>query len=74
MLVDAGGIPDGVKLRITCGEPLPKDLADEYCAGTDVRAWNLYGPTETTIHSGGHRVAPAPEPIEIGPVLAGTQL
>ncbi len=59
MLVDAGGIPDGVKLRITCGEPLPKDLADEYCAGTDVRAWNLYGPTETTIHSGGHRVAPA---------------
>jgi amino acid adenylation domain-containing protein len=74
MLVDAGGIPDGVKLRITCGEPLPKDLADEYCAGTDVQAWNLYGPTETTIHAGGHRVAPAPEPIEIGPVIAGNQL
>ncbi len=28
MLVDAGGIPDGVKLRMTAGEPLPRDLAD----------------------------------------------
>jgi amino acid adenylation domain-containing protein len=74
MLVDAGGIPDGVKLRITCGEPLPRDLADAFCAGTDVRAWNLYGPTETTIHSAGHLVAPAPAPIEIGPVIAGTQV
>jgi acyl-CoA synthetase (AMP-forming)/AMP-acid ligase II/acyl carrier protein len=39
-----------------------------------VRLWNLYGPTETTIYSGGAAVAPSPAPIEIGPVIAGTQL
>jgi amino acid adenylation domain-containing protein len=74
MLVDAGGIPDGVKLRITAGEPLPRDLADTMGTGAGVRVWNLYGPTETTIYSGGAAVAPSPAPIEIGSVIAGTQL
>jgi amino acid adenylation domain-containing protein len=87
MLVDAGGIPDGVKLRMTAGEPLPRDLADVMGAvqgdseegmgrraGGGVRLWNLYGPTETTIYSGGDAVSPAPAPIEIGSVIAGTQL
>jgi amino acid adenylation domain-containing protein len=74
MLVAAGGIPDGVKLRMTAGEPLPRDLADAMGAGTDVRVWNLYGPTETTIYSGGDAVAPAPAPIEIGSIINGTQL
>jgi acyl-coenzyme A synthetase/AMP-(fatty) acid ligase/acyl carrier protein len=74
MLVDAGGIPDGVKLRMTAGEPLPRDLADIMCAGTGVRVWNLYGPTETTIYSGGDAVGPAPDPIEIGSIIAGTRL
>ncbi len=67
-------IPDGVKLRITAGEPLPRDLADAMGTGTGVRVWNLYGPTETTIYSGGDAVAPSPAPIEIGSVIAGTQL
>jgi len=74
MLVDAGGIPAGVRLRMTAGEPLPRDLADAIGAGTGVRLWNLYGPTETTIYSGGDAVSPSPAPIEIGPVIAGTQL
>jgi len=74
MLVDAGGIPAGVKLRMTAGEPLPRDLADVMGAGTSVRLWNLYGPTETTIYSGGDAVSPSPAPIEIGSVIAGTQL
>jgi amino acid adenylation domain-containing protein len=74
MLVDAGGIPAGVRLRMTAGEPLPRDLADSIGAGAGVRLWNLYGPTETTIYSGGNAVAPSPAPIEIGPVIAGTQL
>jgi acyl-coenzyme A synthetase/AMP-(fatty) acid ligase/acyl carrier protein len=39
-----------------------------------VRLWNLYGPTETTIYSGGGAVGPSPEPIEIGSVIAGTRL
>jgi amino acid adenylation domain-containing protein len=74
MLVDAGGIPAEVKLRMTAGEPLPRDLADTMGAGTGVRVWNLYGPTETTIYSGGDAVAPSPAPIEIRSIIAGTQL
>ena len=74
MLVDAGGIPAGVKLRMTAGEPLPRDLADSIGAGTGVRLWNLYGPTETAIYSGGDAVGPSPAPIEIGSIIAGTQL
>ena len=42
--------------------------------GRGVRLWNLYGPTETTIYSGGDAVAPSPAPIEIGSIIAGTQL
>ncbi len=74
MLVDAGGIPAGVKLRMTAGEPLPRDLADTMGIGAGVRVWNLYGPTETTIYSGGDAVEPSPAPIEIGSIIAGTQL
>jgi amino acid adenylation domain-containing protein len=83
MLVDAGGVPDGVRLRITAGEPLPRDLADAIGpspidadaigSGGGVRLWNLYGPTETTIYSGGAPVLPG-EPIEIGSIIAGTRL
>ena len=74
MLIDAGGVPADVRLRMTAGEALPRDLADAIGAGQDVRLWNLYGPTETTIYSGGAAVAPSPAPIEIGPVIAGTRL
>src|SRR5262245_2971123 len=74
MLMDAGGVPDGVTLRMTAGEPLPRDLADAMGSGPGVRLWNLYGPTETTIYSGGDAVSPSPEPIEIGSIIAGTQL
>jgi amino acid adenylation domain-containing protein len=74
MLVDAGGIPAQVRLRMTAGEPLTRDLADAIGAGAGVRLWNLYGPTETTIYSGGDAVAPSPAPIEIGSVIAGTRL
>jgi amino acid adenylation domain-containing protein len=74
MLTDAGGIPAGVTLRMTAGEPLPRDLADAIGAGAGVRLWNLYGPTETTIYSGGEAVARSPAPIEIGSIIAGTQL
>jgi len=74
MLMDAGGIQPEVSLRMTAGEPLPRDLADAIGAGPGVRLWNLYGPTETTIYSGGDAVVPSPEPIEIGSIIAGTQL
>src|SRR6185437_10609302 len=74
MLVDAGGVPAEVRLRMTAGEPLPRDLADAIGAGEGVCLWNLYGPTETTIYSGGDAVAPSPARIEIGSIIAGTQL
>jgi len=73
MLVDAGGVPDGVKLRISGGEPLPRDLADAVGTGPGVRLWNMYGPTETTIYSGGWPVSPSPAPLEVGSIVAGTQ-
>ncbi|MDQ1738438.1 MAG: hypothetical protein QOE53_90, partial [Pseudonocardiales bacterium] len=79
MLVDSGGVPAGMRLRMTAGEPLSRDLADAIgggASGNDGKAclWNLYGPTETTIYSGGAAVEPAPAPIEIGSVIGGTQL
>ncbi|OWV11991.1 hypothetical protein B5D80_03530 [Micromonospora wenchangensis] len=74
MLVDAGGVPDTVSLRMTAGEPLPRDLADVLGAGPGTRVWNLYGPTETTVYSGGAAVAGSPAPIEIGSIIAGTRL
>ncbi len=74
MLIDAGGIPDGVKLRVTGGEALSRDLADALVAGDSVRVLNLYGPTETTIYSGGDVIEPSPAKIEIGSNFAGTQM
>jgi amino acid adenylation domain-containing protein len=74
MLAAAGGVPAGVRLRMTAGEPLSRDLADAIGDGPGVRLFNLYGPTETTIYSGGAAVGPSPEPIEIGSVIAGTRL
>jgi amino acid adenylation domain-containing protein len=73
MLLAAGGVPAGITLRMTAGEPLSRDLADAI-GGPGVRLYNLYGPTETTIYSGGGAVGPSPEPIEIGSVIAGTRL
>ena len=74
LLMTAGSVPSAVRLRLTAGEPLPRDLADEIGTGPGVSLWNLYGPTEATIYAGGALVPPAPSPIEIGPVIGGTQL
>jgi amino acid adenylation domain-containing protein len=74
MLVAAGGVPAGVTLRIAAGEPLSRDLADVIGHGPGVRLFNLYGPTETTIYSGGGPVDPSPAPIEIESVIRGTRL
>jgi amino acid adenylation domain-containing protein len=82
VLQDAGGAPAGVRLRITAGEPLPRDLADAIGASPaargvpdgSARPWNLYGPTETTVYAGGAPAGPSPEPLEIGSNLPGVQL
>jgi acyl-coenzyme A synthetase/AMP-(fatty) acid ligase/acyl carrier protein len=73
MLVEAGGVPDGVTLRISGGEPLARDLADEIGRGPGVRLWNLYGPTETTIYSAGWLAEPSPVPLQVGSIIGGNQ-
>jgi non-ribosomal peptide synthetase component F len=71
MLLDAGGIPEGIKIRISTGEALPRDLADAISA-PGARVYNLYGPTEATVFAGGAAVDQAP--LEIAAILPGTAL
>jgi amino acid adenylation domain-containing protein len=73
MLVDAGGPPAEVKLRISGGDKLARDLGDAICTGDGVRLWHMYGPTETTIYSGGAIASPSPAKLEIGSNIAGNQ-
>ncbi|MFB6392425.1 amino acid adenylation domain-containing protein [Polymorphospora lycopeni] len=73
MLVAAGGVPAGVRLRLSGGEALPKSLADALI-GPDVRLWNCYGPTETTVYSTGAEVVAGPDPLDIGPAIAGSRV
>ncbi|WP_299535815.1 non-ribosomal peptide synthetase [uncultured Streptomyces sp.] len=53
------------------GEALPDGLKDQLVARGE--AWNLYGPTETTIWSAAKRLR-REEPVTIGSPLANTQL
>jgi non-ribosomal peptide synthetase component F len=50
MLLDAGGVPAGVRTRLCGGEALPGHLAADL-ATDGARLWNVYGPTETTVWS-----------------------
>src|ERR1035438_4965148 len=59
---------------MSAGEPLPRDLASAIGAGSGVRLWNLYGPTETTIYSGAAAAGPSRQEVESGSVIAATQL
>jgi len=67
----AGGVPAGVRIRISGGEPIPADLLD-VLVGDGVQAWNGYGPTETAVYSAVGRVL-AP-PARIGGPVGDTQL
>ncbi|WBB80946.1 amino acid adenylation domain-containing protein [Micromonospora sp. WMMD882] len=73
MLLAAGGVPPSVRLRISGGEALPRDLADALL--TDGAAvWNCYGPTETTVYSTATPVPPAPAPVDLGGPIANTRV
>lgn len=50
MLLAAGGVPPGVRLRLCGGEALPGHLAAALSAD-GAQLWNVYGPTETTVWS-----------------------
>ncbi|GAB2934293.1 hypothetical protein GCM10027280_22610 [Micromonospora polyrhachis] len=73
MLVAAGGVPPGVRLRLSGGEALPRALADALLS-PDTHLWNLYGPTETTVYSTGTEVATGPGPLDIGPAIVGSRI
>jgi amino acid adenylation domain-containing protein len=55
------------------GEVLPVDLAQRL-AGSCGEAWNLYGPTETTIWSAAWQIPHGTERVRIGRPIANTQL
>ncbi|HWM03301.1 MAG TPA: amino acid adenylation domain-containing protein, partial [Actinophytocola sp.] len=73
MLVAAGGVPASVRLRVTGGEALTRDLADALLTDGAVLI-DGYGPTETTVYSAAGRVPAGPRPIRLGPAVAGTTL
>jgi amino acid adenylation domain-containing protein len=72
-LVDAGW-PGDKRLKILCGgEALSRSLANKLLERGG-EAWNLYGPTETTIWSTAAKIAAGNEPITIGWPIANTQV
>ena len=65
-LMLATGWADWLPLTmLCCGEPLPKDLAQQLLPRCHA-LWNMYGPTETTIYSTGKHITDPEEPITIG--------
>ena len=73
LLEAAGGVPAGVRLRLSGGETLPPDLADQLMA-PGVSLWNVYGPTETTIWATAGVVTRAADAAEIGPPIGHTRV
>ncbi|MGB3440032.1 MAG: amino acid adenylation domain-containing protein [Actinophytocola sp.] len=73
LLVAAGGVPDTVRLRVTGGEALTRDLADALRSG-GARLIDGYGPTETTVYSAAGTVPDGPEPIRLGGPVGATTL
>ncbi len=72
MLVTAGGVPDTVRLRISGGEALPRDLADRL-RGPGITLINGYGPSETTVYSTAGPVG-AHGPVSLGRPTPNTRV
>jgi len=70
-LAAVGPVPPTVRLRISGGEELTRDLADALLTG-GARLLDGYGPTETTVYSTLREVPPGP--IRLGPPITGTTL
>jgi amino acid adenylation domain-containing protein len=73
LLVAAGGVPENVRLRISGGEVLTRDLADALQAG-GARLIDGYGPTETTVYSAAGIVPRRPAPVRLGAPVGATTL
>jgi amino acid adenylation domain-containing protein len=68
LLDSAGGVPAGLRLLMSGGEPLPSDLAERLMT-PGVALWNLYGPTETAVWSSAGVVQSAARAAQIGPPI-----
>jgi len=68
LLDSAGGVPAGLRLRLSGAEALPADLAERLMA-PGVVLWNLYGPTETAVWSSAGVIASAARAADIGPPI-----
>jgi len=73
LLLAAGGVPAGLRLRLCGGEALPRDLADQLATPGSM-LWNVYGPTETTVWSAAGVVPAAPAEVEVGPPIERTRV
>lgn len=73
ILLEAGW-ESSTRLKVLCGgEALSTELARKLVIRAD-SAWNLYGPTETTIWSTIEKLKRNDEPISIGRPIANTQV
>ncbi|QZZ32132.1 non-ribosomal peptide synthetase [Streptomyces sp. ST1015] len=72
MLLATGWAGDPSLTALCGGEALDQDTADALVERTRT-AWNLYGPTETTIWSAVGRLTPG-GPVTLGRAVANTQL
>jgi amino acid adenylation domain-containing protein len=68
LLKSAGGVPAGLRLRLSGAEAIPLDLA-EHLVAPGVVLWNLYGPTETAVWSSAGIIADPARAAEIGPPI-----
>ena len=68
LLESAGGVPAGLRLRLSGAEAIPRNLA-EHLLAPGVVLWNLYGPTETAVYSSAGVVTNAARAADIGPPI-----
>ncbi len=73
LLLSAGGVPAGVRLRWSGGDALPAELAEQLM-GPGITLWNCYGPTEITVYSQGRVVSSVQDAEAIGPPLDHTRV
>ena len=73
MLLEAGWSESTPLLVLCGGEALPLQLAQALVERSH-RAWNLYGPTETTIWSTAAQLEPNPDYVSIGRPIANTSI
>ncbi len=73
MLKEAGWRGGSGFLALCGGEALDGDLADWLAAGCG-DAWNMYGPTETTIWSTSRRLVHGSRPVTLGNAIHNTQI